>query len=89
MVPGRRRNIYIPTGVGLLICAVPLAHEKSYSLHVYEADNKTQVFYIKRITEPQLMIDKTNFLHAGWFMFELYEDNKLKERNKVFIQKEF
>lgn len=74
---------------GVINLKLPNAGEKSYSLRVYEADNRTQLFSIKHITEPNLMIDKANFMHGGWFMFELYEDNKLKERNKVFVQKEF
>ena len=74
---------------GVINLKLPMVKEKVYSLRVFEADNKTPVFFIKRITEPDLMIDKTNFVHAGWFSFELYEDNKLKERNKLFIQKDF
>lgn len=74
---------------GVINLKLPLAKEKVYSLHVFEADSKKPVFSIKHVTEPELMIDKTNFVHAGWFSFELYEDNKLKERNKVFVQKEF
>ncbi|MDQ2753347.1 MAG: hypothetical protein M3R72_10035, partial [Bacteroidota bacterium] len=74
---------------GVINLKLPLAKEKVYSLRVFEPDSRIQVFSIKHITEPELMIDKSNFLHAGWFTFELYEDNKLKERNKLFIQKEF
>lgn len=74
---------------GIINLKLPLAKEKAYSLRVFEADNKTPVFTIKRIIEPDLLIDKTNFLHAGWFSFELFEDGKLKERNKLFVQKEF
>lgn len=85
-----RASVYLFTDrSGVINLKLPLAKEKVYSLHVFEADSKTLVFTIKHITEPDLMIDKTNFLHAGWFTFELYEDNKLKERNKLFIQKEF
>ncbi len=85
-----RASLYLFTDrSGVINLKLPQAKEKSYSLRVFEADNKTQVFSVKRITEPDLMIDKANFLHAGWFMFELYEDNKLKERNKVYVQKEF
>ncbi len=85
-----RASVYLFTDrSGIVNLKLPLAKEKVYSLRVFEADSKTPVFSIKRIPEPDLMIDKTNFVHAGWFMFELYEDNKLKERNKVFIQKEF
>ncbi len=85
-----RASVYFFTDrSGVINLHLPLAKEKTYSLHVFEADAKTPVFSIKRVLEPDLMIDKTNFLHAGWFSFELYEDGKLKERNKLFVQKEF
>ena len=74
---------------GTLNLKLPHADEKKYALHVYEADGKTQLFFLKRITEPELTINKANFMHAGWFVFELYEDDKLRERNKFYIQKEF
>ena len=85
-----RASVYLFTDrSGIINLKLPLAKEKAYSLRVFEADNKTSVFTIKRVVEPDLIIDKTNFLHAGWFAFELYEDGKLKERNKLFVQKEF
>jgi hypothetical protein len=43
---------------------------------------------MNKIRESQLTIDKTNFIRAGWFKFELYENNQLKEKNKFFIPKE-
>ena len=33
-------------------------------------------------------MEKVNFLHAGWFYFNLYENNNLIEKSKFFIQKE-
>lgn len=74
---------------GVLNLRLPQAGEKKYTLHVYEADGKTQLFHLKHITDPELTINKGNFMHAGWFVFELYEDDKLKERNKFYIQKAF
>jgi hypothetical protein len=74
---------------GALTLKLPQAPEKKYTLHVYEADGKTQLFLLKRIREPELTINKSNFMHAGWFVFELYEEDKLKERNRFYIQKEF
>jgi len=85
-----RASAYLFTDrAGIINLKLPMAKEKRYSLHVYEGDTRSQIFFIRRITETELMIDKTNFLHAGWFTFELYEDDKLKERNKLYVQKEF
>jgi len=63
-------------------------NKKQYSVRFFE-DDHTPLLEIKSIKDPLLIIDKTNFLHAGWFRFELYEDGKLKEKNKFFIPKEF
>jgi hypothetical protein len=74
---------------GAINLKLPNAGERKYALHVYEADGRTQLFLLKHITDNELIISKTNFMHAGWFVFELYEDDKLKERNRFYIQKEF
>ncbi len=85
-----RASVYLFTDrSGVVTLKLPQAKEKRYSLRVYEDDSKKPVFTLKHVAETELMIDKANFLHAGWFNFELFEDDKLKERNKVFIAKEF
>jgi hypothetical protein len=60
---------------------------KKYLVVFYETDN-TVVLEVKDIKDAVLIIDKTNFVHSGWFRFELFEDGKLKEKNKLFIPKE-
>jgi hypothetical protein len=60
---------------------------KKYLVVFYETDN-TVVLEIKDIKDAVLIIDKTNFVHSGWFRFELFEDGKLKEKNKLLIPKE-
>lgn len=64
------------------------AARKKYSVKFFEQDN-TPVLEIKDIKDFLLIVDKVNFIHAGWFRFELYEDGKLKEKNKLFIPKDF
>jgi hypothetical protein len=36
-----------------------------------------------------LLLDKANFMQAGWYLFEIYEDGKLLEKNKLFINRDF
>ena len=73
---------------GFIEIKLPDATTKNYKLIFFDTDGK-KLFTIKRVTETDLVIDKVNFQHAGWFNFELYEDDKLKERNKVLLQKDF
>jgi hypothetical protein len=64
------------------------ADKKKYSVKFFETDGSA-LFEIKEVKQSLLIVDKTNFLHSGWFRFELYEDGKLKEKNKFFIPKDF
>jgi hypothetical protein len=62
-------------------------NRKKYFVAFYETDD-TPVLEVKDIRDAMLIIDKTNFGHSGWFRFELYEDGKLKEKNKLLIPKD-
>lgn len=64
------------------------ASAKKYAVKFFEEDD-TEVFEIKHIKEPLVILDKTNFIHSGWFTFELYEDGKLKEKHKFYVPKNF
>ena len=68
--------------------SVPDADKKKYGVKFFEIDG-SEIFEIKEIKQLALIVDKTNFLHSGWFRFELYEDGKLKEKNKLFLPKDF
>ncbi|HTL09376.1 MAG TPA: hypothetical protein VL307_13995 [Chitinophagaceae bacterium] len=68
--------------------ALPLANEKKYTLKFFD-DAGNPVFEIKQIRDKLLTLDKANFMRAGWFKFELYEDGVLKEKNKLYLPKEF
>jgi len=61
---------------------------KKYSIKFFE-DNETFLFELKEIKEKAFRIDKADFYHAGWFRFELYEDGKLFEKNKFYLEKDF
>jgi hypothetical protein len=67
---------------------LPDAGRKKYSVKFFEADD-APVLEIKDIRDAQLIVDKSNFLHSGWFRFELYEEGKLKEKNRLYIPREF
>ncbi len=73
---------------GNVMIALPDAPAKHYSVKFFEDDNSS-LFEIKQVKEALLTVDKANFLHAGWFRFELYEDGKLKERHRFYIPKDF
>jgi hypothetical protein len=61
---------------------------KKYSLKFFDEDDAI-LFELKDIKTRNFKIDKTNFYHAGWFKFELYEDGKLIEKHKFYLEKDF
>jgi hypothetical protein len=82
-------SAYVFTGkFGNIHVKLPEAAKRNYSLKFFDDGNKL-LFELTAIRDPTLILDKTNFQHAGWFRFELYEENKLKEKNKLFIPKDF
>jgi hypothetical protein len=68
--------------------ALPQADEKKYTIRFFD-ENDNPMLEIKQIKERVLTLDKANFIHAGWFKFELYEDGVLREKHKLFIPKDF
>ena len=73
---------------GYVYINLPDAEKKKYRIRFYEAD-ETLLFEVKNIRQSGLTLDKTNFLHAGWFNFELYNDDDLVEKHRFYIGKEF
>ncbi len=77
-----RPSPYIFTNAnGYVTILLPNVKQHRYQVIFFEEDGK-EIFRIKSVHEPELILDKTDFMHAGWFNFELYEDDKLKEKNK-------
>lgn len=72
---------------GDVVILLPDAKSRSYTVKFFE-DDTTPLFEVKQIRETYLVVDKTNFFHAGWFRFELLEDGKEKEQHRFFIPKD-
>ena len=60
------------------------AETKKYAVKFYDEDN-TLLFVLNKLHETDLIVDKVNFVHAGWFHFEVYENGKLLEKNKFYV----
>lgn len=89
-----RPNIFVPSSYvytardGNIHLNLPDPDTKKYSIKFFdEKDNF--LFELRNLKESSLIVDKTNFYHAGWFKFELYVDEKLKEKHKFYVEKEF
>lgn len=60
------------------------AGKSHYTIRFYDAANHF-LFEVNKIEKPLLVLDKANFLHSGWFHYELYKDGKIYEKWKFFI----
>jgi hypothetical protein len=75
------------TKLGNIQIALPDAPKRHYTVKFFDENNKL-LFQLSEIRDPSLLLDKTDFHHSGWFHFELYDGDQLKEKNKFFIPKE-
>jgi hypothetical protein len=73
---------------GYVFINLPDAEYKKYNLKFFEEDNAF-LFDIKTIKDKAITLDKSNFYRAGWYFFELYDDEKLVERHKFYLSKDF
>lgn len=62
--------------------------DKKYSLKFFTLRDEL-LFELKDVKEKSFKLDKSNFYHSGWFKFELYENDELKEKNRFYLPKEF
>jgi hypothetical protein len=70
-----------------VIINLPDAASRKFSIKFFDESDKP-VFEINSITEPYLILEKVNFLHAGWFKYHLFDNDILLEKFKFFIPKE-
>jgi hypothetical protein len=82
-------SFYIYTNKdGYVFINLPDAEKQKYRIKFYEED-QSFLFELKNIRQTGLTLDKANFMHAGWFHFELFNDEKLVEKHKFYLAKEF
>ena len=73
---------------GYVRIVLPTGENKKYDIKFFTEGNEL-LFELKDVKDRSFKIDKTNFYHAGWFKFELYENGELLEKNKFYIPREF
>ena len=70
-----------------IIISLPDAGKKKYVIKFFEESGEF-IFDLNKITEPYLTLEKVNFIHAGIFNFEVYENGELIEKHKVYVPKD-
>lgn len=69
---------------GNITIVLPDGRFNNFGIKFYEESGNI-LFQINSIKEHIFIIDKSNFLRAGWFSFELYENGVMKEKSKVRV----
>lgn len=80
------RRIYTAKDNNIVI-NLPNFDSRRYVVKFFDEEEKP-LFELNRIRENYLIIEKVNFLHAGWFYFEIFENGRMIEKNKFFIAKD-
>jgi hypothetical protein len=86
-VTKKPRAIYIGKDNNVIM-NLPDALTHKYSIKFYN-DTDKQIFKIDKIINPYLILDKANFIHSGWFHYQLYDADLPTENNTFFIPKDF
>lgn len=69
---------------GYINIKLPDFHRYHYVIVFYESNGK-EIFRIHQIKNEKIILDKTVFVHAGWFKFEIYQDDILLEKNSFYL----
>ncbi len=76
------------TPKGYLEINLPKYKTIKYHLIFFD-ENNNELFKIKQINQPKLILEKTNFIKSGLYHFNLFDESKLIESNLFYIDKDF
>jgi hypothetical protein len=81
-------SVYVFTADdGNVSIILPQFKTKKYQVKFFN-ENETPLFDLNEVKDSPLLLDKLNFMHSGWFRFELYENGRLIEKNKFLITRD-
>ncbi len=69
---------------GNITIVLPAGKQNQFRIKFLDEDG-SDVFQLNSIREQIVIVDKSNFMRSGWFKFELYENDVLKEKNKILV----
>lgn len=70
-----------------VVINLPEAVYKKYHVKFFDEQDNL-VFELNKLKEDFLILDKVNFIKAGWYRFEIYESGQLVEKNRFYVAKE-
>lgn len=82
--PSERMFTYMDNSVIIKLNDVSI---KKYRIVVFD-DADVQIFELTNLKDRLLILDKMNFPHAGWYHFEIYDQQGLVEKNRFMVSKD-
>ena len=70
-----------------LIISLPDAEKENFSIRFYDFKDHL-ILETKKVMESYMIAEKVNFIHTGWFYYQLYNDGILIDKYKFYIGKE-
>lgn len=69
---------------GNVTLRLPNAQLYHYQVKFYESANQL-LFSIQAPKEENLTLEKSNFIRSGWFDYEVFLNDQLKEKGRIFL----
>lgn len=69
---------------GNVTIVLPIGKNEQFQIKFFD-NNGDELFELKNIKESTIVLDKSNFMRAGVYRFELYDNGVLREKNKLVI----
>lgn len=73
--------------LGQVVIIIPEDKKNLYTLK-FITETGVPAFTLHKIRDSHLTLEKTNFHTAGWYRCELYENDKYRDKFRVYIPKE-
>ncbi|MEO7265325.1 MAG: hypothetical protein ABIW38_10450 [Ferruginibacter sp.] len=70
-----------------VVINLPDALYKKYQVKFYD-ELENLVFELNNLKDDFLILDKVNFIKAGWYRFEIFESGLLVEKNRFYVARE-
>lgn len=67
-----------------IVINLPYIKKYHYSIKFF-TEEYIPLFELKHITDDYMLLEKVNFRQSGWYLFEIYRNDRLLEENKLFI----
>jgi hypothetical protein len=65
---------------------LPQAIYFKYQVRFFDQPNQL-LFSIQSPKEDKLVLEKSNFIRSGWFEYEVWQNDDLKEKGRIFLPK--